>query len=166
MVVVLLVIIWSTYRSVKIISIKKRRVITSTNLRLGFAMVTMYLISPRILTIFFYDFGTLVLATFSIRLSEVIGTFMAYLILKNTMKSHNFKEILYLSLIFTFFMIMDIILLISILFLMPNVLFIYLLILYSFGMTACFAICYIITGRYSQTIWKNMNTKSTEALHI
>ncbi|MFX1506731.1 MAG: hypothetical protein ACFFDC_11565, partial [Promethearchaeota archaeon] len=149
MIMVLLVIIWYTFRSVKIISIEKSRVITSMNLRLGFAMVTMYLISPRILTIFFNDFGTLVLATFSIRISEVIGTFMTYLILKNSMKLHNFKELLYLSLIFAFFMIMDVILLISIIFLMPNVLFIFLQILYSFGMTVCFAICYIITGRYS-----------------
>lgn len=149
MIVILLVVILHTYRSVKIISVENSRVITTNNFRLGLAMITMYLISPRILIFFILDFWAFIIATFSIRLSEVIGTFMAYLILKNSTKSHNFKEILYLTMIFTFFMIMDAILMISTFFLMPNIFWIFFFILTSFGMTTCFAICYIITGRYS-----------------
>lgn len=149
LIVVLLIVIVNTYRSVKIISVENRRVITTNNVRLGLAMITMYLISPRILTFFMRDLWAFIFVTFSIRLSEVLGTFMAYLILKNSMKSHNFKEVLYLSLIFTFFMMMDIILMISCIFLMPNIFWILFFILSSFGMTTCFAICYIITGRYT-----------------
>ncbi|MFX0016503.1 MAG: hypothetical protein ACFFB2_15885 [Promethearchaeota archaeon] len=149
MIVVLFAVILHTYLSVKIISVENSRVITANNVRLGLAMIVMYLISPRILTFFILDLWAFIIATFCIRLSEVIGAFMAYLILRNSMKSHNFKEVLYLTLIFTFFMMMDAILMISTFFLMPNILWIFFFILLSFGMTTCFAICYIITGRYS-----------------
>ncbi|MFX0185511.1 MAG: hypothetical protein ACFE95_20700 [Candidatus Hodarchaeota archaeon] len=146
---VLLGVILYTYRSVKITSIITSHVVKSKNIRLGLAMVIMYLISPRMLTFFFSNIWLFILTYISSSLSDVIATFIAYLILKNSMKSHDFKEVLYLAYIFTFFLILGLILLISTFLLMPNELLFVFFVVQSFGMTISIATCYIITGRFT-----------------
>ena len=149
LILLLLVIILYNYRSVKITLISRSNVLNKRSIRLSLAMVVMYLLSPRILNYFFTGLWSMILIFIGIRITEVLGTLIAYFILKDSIKVHNFKELLYLTQIFAFFTLMDLILLISIILFMPNFIFGYFFVLYSFVLTTCFALCYIIVGRFS-----------------
>lgn len=149
LVILLLIIILNIYRSVKITLITRNNVLNKKSIRLSLAMVVMYLLSPRILNFFISSLWDFVLSLISIRITEIFGVLIAYLILKDSIRGYNFKELLYLAIIFVFFTILDLILLISILLLMPNEFFILPFFLYSFGLTTCFTLCYVIVGRFS-----------------
>ncbi|MHA2075243.1 MAG: hypothetical protein ACW97X_11535 [Candidatus Hodarchaeales archaeon] len=141
---ILLVLMIYTFISVKKTSITGNKVITFKNVRFGLALLALYLISPRISL--FLPFPI----PLSIHIPEVIGTFLAYLLMRNSLKSHQFKEILYLALIFIFLTFIEILCNVgSILLLFYSDYFILVYITYSLGINICFMICYIIVGRYS-----------------
>lgn len=141
---ILLVVIIYTFISVKKTSITENKVITFKNFRFGLALLALYLISPRISL--FLPFPI----PFSIHIPEVIGTFLAYVLMRNSLKSHQFKELLYLALIFIFLTFIEILCNMgSILLLFYTDYFMLVYFIYSIGINICFMICYIIVGRYS-----------------
>ncbi len=139
---ILLIIMIYSFKSVKKTSITDSRVISYTDIRFGLALLSLYLISPR-LSLFFT-------IPISIHIPEVLGTLLAYLLMRNSMKLHNFKELLYLTLIFSLLTLIEFFCnLISIIFFFYSEYFIIIYMAYSLGINICFMICYIIIGRYS-----------------
>lgn len=139
---VLLAILIYTFISVKKTSIVNNNVITFKNFRFGLALLVLYLISSR-LTIFFP-------IPFSIHIPEVIGALLAFLIMRDSLKSHYFKELFYLTLMFTLLTLIDIIgTSVLVIFLFYSEYFGILFFTHSLIINICFMICYIIIGRYS-----------------
>lgn len=139
---VLLIILIYTFISVKKTSIINNNVITLKNFRFGLALLVLYLISSR-LTIFFP-------IPFSIHIPEIIGACLAFLLMRNSLKSHDFKELFYLTLMFTFLTLIDILGSMGFLFFFfYSEYFGILFFTYSILINICFMACYIIIGRYS-----------------
>ena len=139
---VLLVILIYTFISVKKTSIVNNNVITLKNFRFGLALLVLYLISSR-LTIFFP-------IPFSIHIPEVIGACLAFLIMRDSLKSHHFKELFYLTLMFTFLTLIDILGLMGLIFFFfYSEYFGVLFFTHSLVINIYFMTCYIIIGRYS-----------------